>query len=261
MPKIVAKLKAGGQRLTITGPRAVPADPGRAGQDPRLRPEARGAERRHGGRRQPAATAGGAGSRLGGAGGQGAAPGGGGFGFSRGAFAKCLPPQFRNFRRTITTPQQTIQQIVNPPQTNIKSSSYTIAGVDPSQPGIGLVTPSLLSKRPLPLAGRRATRRSSPTPTRAATGLKVGSKLDLNKTTFNVVGLVKPPLGGQTADVYIPLKQLQSLASEKALANVILVRAASGTSVGAVQSQIQSSTRTRRWRAPRTWPTRSAARS
>ena len=58
---------------------------------------------------------------------------------------KCLPPEFRNFRRTITTPQQTIQQIVDPPQTNIKSSSYTIAGVDPTQPAIGLVTPSLVS--------------------------------------------------------------------------------------------------------------------
>ena len=35
--------------------------------------------------------------------------------------------------------------------------------------------------------------------------LKVGSKLDLNGTKFTVVGLVKPPLGGQSADVYVPL--------------------------------------------------------
>ena len=34
-------------------------------------------------------------------------------------------------------------------------------------------------------------------------GLKVGSKLNLNGTVFTVVGLVRPPLGGQTADVYI----------------------------------------------------------
>ncbi len=54
-----------------------------------------------------------------------------------------------------------------------------------------------------------------------------------------MVGLVKPPLGGQTADVYIPLRQLQGLATEKQLANVILVRASSGTSVGAVQSEIE----------------------
>ena len=33
-------------------------------------------------------------------------------GFDRGAFAKCLPAQVRNFQRTVVTPDQTIQQIV-----------------------------------------------------------------------------------------------------------------------------------------------------
>jgi ABC-type antimicrobial peptide transport system permease subunit len=69
--------------------------------------------------------------------------------------------------------------------------------------------------------------------------LKVGSKLDLNGTIFTVVGLVKPPLGGQSADVYIPLKRLQSLANEKGLANVILVRATSSADVASVQKQIE----------------------
>jgi ABC-type lipoprotein release transport system permease subunit len=39
--------------------------------------------------------------------------------------------------------------------------------------------------------------------------------------------------------VYLPLKQLQTLASEKNLANVILVRAKSSSDVGAVQAAIQ----------------------
>ncbi len=69
--------------------------------------------------------------------------------------------------------------------------------------------------------------------------LKLGSILNLNNTKFTVVGEVKPPLGGQTADVYIPLSQLQTLASQKALTNVVLVRASSGTSVGDVQKEIQ----------------------
>ena len=67
----------------------------------------------------------------------------------------------------------------------------------------------------------------------------MGSTLDLNKTNFTVVGLVKPPLGGQTADVYIPLTQLQTLSSQKGQTNVVLVRASSGTSVGDVQKEIQ----------------------
>ena len=70
--------------------------------------------------------------------------------------------------------------------------------------------------------------------------LKVGSKLDLNGTTFTVVGLVRPPLGGQTADVYISLPQLQVLASQKGSVNVLLVRAENGASVGDVQKQIET---------------------
>jgi ABC-type lipoprotein release transport system permease subunit len=69
--------------------------------------------------------------------------------------------------------------------------------------------------------------------------LKLGSTLDLNGTTFKIVGLVRPPLGGQTADVYIPLAQLQKLASQKGLANVVLVRATSSSDVANVQKEIE----------------------
>ena len=55
-----------------------------------------------------------------------------------------------------------------------------------------------------------------------------------------MVGLVRPPLGGQTADVYISLPQLQVLASQKGSVNVLLVRAGNGASVGDVQKQIET---------------------
>jgi ABC-type antimicrobial peptide transport system permease subunit len=70
--------------------------------------------------------------------------------------------------------------------------------------------------------------------------LKLNSTLDLNGTKFTVVGLVRPPLGGQTADVYIPLAQLQKLAGQKGLANVVLVRASSSSDVANVQKEIQT---------------------
>src|SRR6266542_908074 len=60
-----------------------------------------------------------------------AAPQPGGFGArtgggpDNGAAAKCLPARFRQFRVRVTTPEQTLRQVVNPPQTNIKSTSYT----------------------------------------------------------------------------------------------------------------------------------------
>jgi putative ABC transport system permease protein len=222
VPKIVAKIKTGGNRLTVTG--RVRFQFSQAEQD-----KVRACIQKLQGSTGSAAptTPGQGGGRLGGA---------GGGGFDRGAFAQCLPAQVRNFRKTIVTPQQTIQQLVNPPQTNIKSSTYSIAGVDPSQPGIGLVTPSLLSSGKFLTGGNEALVADSYASTHS---LKVGSTLDLNGTKFTIVGLVKPPLGGQTADVYIPLAKLQTLASQKSLTNVVLVRASGSSSVGTVQKEIQ----------------------
>ena len=138
-------------------------------------------------------------------------------------------------------PQQTLQQVVNPPQTNITSSAYTIAGVDPTTPGIGVVTASLVSRGKFIAAsgGGRSHQALLANSYASQHGLKVGSKLNLNGTVFTVVGLVRPPLGGQTADVYISLPELQVLASQKGNVNVVLVRAESGASVGAVQKQIE----------------------
>ena len=70
--------------------------------------------------------------------------------------------------------------------------------------------------------------------------LEAGSTIDLNGTTFTVVGLVRAPLGGQTADVYVPLAQLQKLSSQKGQVNVVLVRASSGDDVASVQKNVET---------------------
>src|SRR5262249_41077237 len=163
----------------------------------------------------------GAGGAVGGFGGGG---GGRGFFFGSGAAGKGLAAQVRHLRPTVVTPQPTIQPPIDPPPTNISSSTYTIGGVDPSQPEIGLVTPALVT------TGRflapTATNQALVSETYAARQkLKLGSKIHLNGTTFAVVGLVRPPLGGQTADLYVPLKTLQKLAGQKGAVNVALVRA------------------------------------
>ncbi len=234
VPKIVAKLKAGGQQIQV---------------DQRIpRPTAAEFAAMQTCLQNAGITVGGApdgqggppvgGQAGGGLGGGGAAGGGG----DRSAFAKCLPARLQRFRATITTPEQTLQQVVNPPQTNIKSSTYTIAGVDPTTPDIGVVTASLVSSGRFIAAGEGAGVHEALLSSTYASreDLKVGSKLDLNGTTFTVVGLVRPPLGGQTADVYISLPQLQVLASQKGSVNVLLVRAESGASVGEVQKQIET---------------------
>src|SRR6266545_2572419 len=220
VPKIVAKIKTGGDKIDIR--RRI--KPPTAAEDEKIQACFKKAGVGSGPQ---------SGARPAQPGGFGARASGGGLDK---AAAKCLPARFRQFRATITTPEQTLQQVVNPPQTNIESSSYTIGGVNPRRPAIGLVTPSQVTSGRYLSSGQEAllaagyARRHD---------LKVGSKLDLNGTMFTVVGLVKPPLGGQSADVYIPLKRLQQLADQKGLANVILVRATSSADVSNVQKEIE----------------------
>jgi len=157
----------------------------------------------------------------------------------RAAFANCLPASLQRLRTRFTAPSQTLRQVLDPPQTNISTTAYTIGGVDQTQPTMGVVTTAQVTKgRYLAAAGGREALVS--TSYAAKHSLDVGTKLNLNGTAFAVVGLVSPPLGGQSADVYLPLEQLQTLASEKSLANVVLVRASSSNDVSRVKQEIQS---------------------
>ncbi len=221
VPKIVAKLKTGGQTFNIRRQIKPPSPAEFQAMQKCLQKAGVGQSN----------------TGPGGGGGGGFRGGGGGGGlFNSAAARKCLPKQFRQFRTSFTTPEQTLRQVLDPPQTNITSTTYTIGGVNPAQHSIGLVTPAQVT------AGRFLARNGEAlvgTTYATRQGLKVGSKLDLNGTKLTVVGLVKPPLGGQTADVYVSKAQLQTLAKQKGLANVVLVRAASSNDVATVQKEIQ----------------------
>jgi putative ABC transport system permease protein len=228
VPKIVARIQTGGDRINVN--RAI-TPPTQAEMTKiqaclaKLRGQNGGGGNgapQSGGQQQPGLGGSGAGPAFG--------PG------DRGAFAKCLPARLQRFRATITTPRETLQQVLNPPQTNIKSRSYTIGGVQTNDTTMGLVTASQVTK------GRflRAPHEALLSATYAARqNLKVGSKLDLNGTKFTVVGLVSPPLGGQSADVYVPLAQLQKLSGLKGLVNVVLVRSNDSSSVASTQKLIE----------------------
>jgi ABC-type antimicrobial peptide transport system permease subunit len=237
VPKIVAKIKTGGQQLRIDQQIKPPT----AAEFAAMQACLAKAGIQFGGGQGGGGAQGGQGGQGGLGGGQGGLGGGqaGGRTGDRTAFRKCLPARLQRFRATVTTPQQTLQQVVNPPQTNIESATYTIAGVDPAAPAIGVVTPALVSRGRFLSAGSGAHEALLAASYANRQGLKIGSKLDLNGTTFTVVGFVRPPLGGQTADVYVPLLQLQALASQKGVVNVVLVRAETGASVAQVQQQIK----------------------
>ena len=225
VPKIVAEIETGGDRIDVDRAIAPPT----AAEQEQIQaclaelgvtlPEARQ------GNAQGANPGGG----LGGQGGQGERAVG------PGAFAGCLPERMRRFRATITTPRETLQQVLDPPQTDITSESYTIGGVELGDPTMGLVTAAQVGSGRYLRGGREAL---VSTTYAARKSLQVGSKLNLNGTSFVVVGLVRPPLGGQGVDVYLPLAQLQKLSGQKDLVNVVLVRADDSASVAAVEDRI-----------------------
>ena len=226
VPKIVASIETGGDRIqldrAITPPTAAEQEKIQACLT-KLGVEAPGPAQ--GGDRSA--------NPGGGLGGQQGAQGGG----NRAAFAQCLPERMQRFRATITTPRETLQQVLDPPQTDIKSESYTIGGVQLGDPTTGLVTAAQVSTGRFLQGGREALVSATYA---ARKSLKVGSKLNLNGTTFTVVGLVNPPLGGQGVDVYLPLAQLQKLSDLNNLVNVVLVRADESDSVAAVETSIQT---------------------
>jgi putative ABC transport system permease protein len=179
---------------------------------------------------------------AGGATGGGGAGGGGGGGNARGgggaAFTECLPDRFKEFRAQITTPLQTIQQAVDPPQTDIKAESYTAAGVDPSNPDVGLVTKEQLTSGTwLPVG---ATDQVLVNVAYANTkSLAIGGKIPINGTDYTIVGLVTPTLTGNTADIYFPLATLQKLATKDGRVTQVLVKTKDAGSVDAVAAAIK----------------------
>ena len=230
VPKIVAQFRTGGQRFNVQRNLKPPS----AAELAAIQKCFATARASNGG----SGSQGGNGGGFGNGGGGGPFGQGGGFGFGGGAFRKCLPQRFQRFRATFRTPRQTLRQVLDPPQTNITTEPYTIGGVDTTQPQIALVTPAQVTKgRYLGRAGGQEALIS--TSYARTHKLNVGSALNLNRTTFRVVGLVQPPLGGQSADVYVPLARLQQLANLSGQANVVLVRAASGSSVSSVQREVR----------------------
>lgn len=236
VPKIVAQIEAGGQQVQVDRQIARPTQAELQKMQTCLE-KAGISIGQGGGATGSAPGAGGPGDGQGGGQGLGGPGQRAGLGANQDAFAKCLPERLRRFRATITTPEQTLRQVVDPPQTNISSSTYTIGGVDVEGDTIGIVTPSLVTKGRF-LRGKNEALVTATYASRAKLG--VGSTLDLNGTAFRVVGRVRAPLGGQTADVYVPLGQLQKLASLKGQVNVALVRASNGQSVADVQQRIET---------------------
>jgi ABC-type antimicrobial peptide transport system permease subunit len=154
------------------------------------------------------------------------------------AFEKCLTPAQVSYNEKVTVPQQTIQEIITPPTTNLQDSSYTVAGVNPSNSTSGIITKTQLVKGSwfgatptveVLVASSYAQQKK----------LSVGSTLTINATGYKVIGIVNPTLTGDTADVYFDLTTLQKLSSASGNVNEVLVSVNKADNVNAVAKAIE----------------------
>jgi ABC-type antimicrobial peptide transport system permease subunit len=155
--------------------------------------------------------------------------------------ATCMPERFRRFQATIVTPQQTVKQIINPPQTDINSSSFSVLGVDTAHLP-GPISPGQIS------AGRFFSAAPDSAAGEAVVGeaysahhhLTIGSQLTFNGRSVAVVGIARSVIGVQAADVYLSLPFLQQLAKQDGNINVVFLRLAKGADLDAAIRRIQA---------------------
>jgi putative ABC transport system permease protein len=121
----------------------------------------------------------------------------------------------------------------------ISFSSFSVAGVQQTSTGVGLLSASEIS------AGRYFTSADSTSAVAIVAtnyasqhSLKVGSSLKVAGKALKVVGLAATPSGSAT-DVFVPLGEAQKLADLAGKVNTIYVSAVSASDVGTVQSEIQ----------------------
>lgn len=160
---------------------------------------------------------------------------------SNGALDKCLTPAQKKYNADVVVPERTIEEVLNPPTTNTNTSTYTVAGVNPSDTGAGLVTKAQLVKGSWLSTDPTTAASQVLVSTAYATqkGYKVGETLTINSKSYTIVGLVNPTLTGDVSDIYFSLTNLQSLSSDSSRINEVLVSVKDANDVNAVAKAIK----------------------
>jgi ABC-type lipoprotein release transport system permease subunit len=154
------------------------------------------------------------------------------------AFQKCLTPAQITYQNTVTVPEQTVNEVLAAPTTNISDSSYTVAGVDPSDQTTGLITKSQLVKGTW-FTSNPADEVLLATSYAAKENVTVGGKIAINSVDYTVVGTVNPTLTGDSSDVYFDMATLQKLSTESSRVNEVLVSVAKASNVTTVANEIK----------------------
>lgn len=119
-------------------------------------------------------------------------------------------------------------------------NSYSVFGTDVTKPALGPLTSSkITSGRTFRTTETNAEVVVADTSYAKEKKLKVGSTVTVKGTEFKVIGIATPDSGDAAANLYIPLRQAQTLADAKDKVTTIYVKASDSQRIDAVKSAIQ----------------------
>lgn len=126
-------------------------------------------------------------------------------------------------------------------QAPIEISSFTLAGVDVTNTGLGpLSSSSIVSGRSLTSSDTKAKVALADKAYAKQQSLAVGDKVKVGGVKFEVVGIVTASSGTSSANVFIPLAWAQKLSDSAGKVNQIYVRATSADQIATVKSEIKT---------------------
>ncbi|MFD5857361.1 ABC transporter permease [Streptomyces chartreusis] len=119
-------------------------------------------------------------------------------------------------------------------------NNYSVYGADVTKPALGPLTSSkITSGRTFKTSETNAKVVVADTSYAKEKKLKVGSTVTVKGTKFKVIGIATPDSGDAAANLYIPLKQAQTLADTKNKVTTIYVKATDSQRIDTVKSAIQ----------------------
>ncbi|MEV6049447.1 ABC transporter permease [Streptomyces sp. NPDC052107] len=124
---------------------------------------------------------------------------------------------------------------------NFNVNSYSVAGVDVANQALGpLATMKITSGKTFTSAQTDAKVAVVSKSYAKEKKYKVGSAFKISGTKYTVIGIATPDSGESSTDVYLPLKQAQSLGDAKNKVTTIYVKATDSKQIATVKKTIQS---------------------
>ncbi len=123
---------------------------------------------------------------------------------------------------------------------NFNVNSYSVAGIDVTDQALGpLSTSKITTGKTFTTTQTNAKVAVISASYAKSKKYKVGSAFSISGTKFTVIGIATPNSSESTVDVYLPLKQAQTLGDSKNKVTTIYVKATDSQQISAVKSTIQ----------------------